>query len=85
MSHNRGVWPEGTSDSPTHILSAMVTVHSLYSHPFDTSCEITSLREKATIHQVTTIVATSKNVLFSGPNHLLTASTYDPTLSKGNN
>ena len=36
--------------------------------------------QKATIHQVTTMLATSKNVLFPGPNHLLTTGADDPTL-----
>ena len=36
--------------------------------------------KKATIHQVTTMLATSKNVLFPGPNHLLTTGSEDPTL-----
>ena len=31
-----------------------------------------TLRKKATIHQVTTMLATSKDVLFPGHNHLLT-------------
>ena len=35
--------------------------------------------QKATIHQVTTMLATSKNVLFPGHNHLLTTSTKDPS------
>ena len=39
-----------------------------------------SQRKKATIHQVTTMLATSKNVLFAGPNHLLTTGADDPTL-----
>ena len=39
-----------------------------------------TLRKKATIHQVTTLLATSKNVLFPGHNHLLTTGTDDPTL-----
>ena len=39
-----------------------------------------SLSEKATIHQVTTMLATSKIVLFPGHNHLLTTSADDPTL-----
>ena len=39
-----------------------------------------TLREKATIHQVTTMLATSKNVLFLGHNHLLTTGTDDLTL-----
>ena len=42
--------------------------------------EDTTLRKKVTIHKVTTMLATSKNVLFPGHNHLLTTSTYDPTL-----
>ena len=36
--------------------------------------------KKATIHQATTMLATSKNVLFPGPNHLLTTSTDDSIL-----
>ena len=36
--------------------------------------------QKATIHQVTTMLATSKNVLFPGHNHLLTTGADDPTL-----
>ena len=35
--------------------------------------------KKAIIHQVTTILATFKNVLFPGHNHLLTTSTDDPS------
>ena len=38
------------------------------------------LRKKATIHQVPTMLATSKNVLFPGHNHLLTTGTDDLTL-----
>ena len=37
--------------------------------------------KKATIHQVTTMLATSKNVLFPGHNHLLTTGTDDLMLS----
>ena len=33
-----------------------------------------------TIHQVTTMLSTPKNVLFPGHNHLLTNGTDDPTL-----
>ena len=36
--------------------------------------------QKATIHQVITILATTKNVLFPGHNHLLTTGTDDQTL-----
>ena len=39
------------------------------------------LRKKATIHQVTTMLATSKNVLFPGHNSLLTTGTDDPSLA----
>ena len=39
-----------------------------------------TLGKTATIHQVTTMLATSKNVLFSGHNQLLTTGTDDPSL-----
>ena len=39
------------------------------------------LCKKATIQQVTTMLATSKNVLFPGHNHLLTTGTDDPSLA----
>ena len=39
-----------------------------------------ALRKKATIHQVTTMHATSKKFLFPGHNHLLTTGTDDLTL-----
>ena len=38
------------------------------------------LGEKATIHQVTTMLATSKNGLFPGHNHLVTTGADDQTL-----
>ena len=41
-----------------------------------------ALRKKATIHQVTTMLATSKNVPFPGHNHLLTTGT-DISLALG--
>ena len=37
--------------------------------------DVTHCATKATIHQVTTMLATSKNVLFPGHIHLLTTST----------
>ena len=40
-----------------------------------------SLCKKATIHQVTTVLATSKNVLFPGHNHMLTTGTDDLSLA----
>ena len=39
-----------------------------------------ALGKKAIIHQVTIMLATSKNVLFPGHNHLLTTGANDPTL-----
>ena len=36
--------------------------------------------QKATIHQATTMLATSENVLFPGHNHLLATGADDPTL-----
>ena len=38
-----------------------------------------ALCNNATIHQVTTKLATSKNVLFPGHNHLLNTGTDDPS------
>ena len=40
-------------------------------------CFIT-LRKQATIHQLTTMLATSQNVLFPGHSHLLTTGPNDP-------
>ena len=39
-----------------------------------------TLRKKATMHHVTTMLTTSKNVLFPGNNHQLTTGADDPTL-----
>ena len=41
-----------------------------------------TLRKKATIHQVTTMLANSKKALFPGPIHLLTTGADDPTLCR---
>ena len=41
---------------------------------------ISTLHKNTTIHQVTTMLATSKNVIFSGHNHLLTTGPDDLTL-----
>ena len=41
----------------------------------------TTLRKKAIIYQGTTMLATSKNVLFPGHNHLLTTGADDPSLT----
>ena len=40
-----------------------------------------ALGKKASIHQVTTMLATSKNVLLTGHNHLLTTGADDPSLA----
>ena len=40
-----------------------------------------STAQKATIHQVTAMLATSKNVIFPGHNHLLTTCIDDPSLT----
>ena len=50
-----------------------LTLHVDYCYP--------SLRKKATNHQVTTLLDTSKNVLFPGHNHLLTTGTDDLSLA----
>ena len=42
-------------------------------------CYIT-VGKKATIYQVTTMLATATNVLFPGPNHLITTGADDPSL-----
>ena len=39
-----------------------------------------TVQKKVTMHQVTTMPATAKNVRFPGHNHLLTTSTDNPTL-----
>ena len=44
------------------------------------SLQQSTLCKKATNHQVTTMLATSKNVLFPSHNHLLPTSADDPTL-----
>ena len=57
---------------------------NLHIHSPDTSPwvqrTITVQKKQTTIHQVTTMLATSKIVLFPGHNHLLTTGTNDPTL-----
>ena len=40
-----------------------------------------TLGKKATVHQLTTMLSTSKNVLFQGHNHLLTTDADDPSLA----
>ena len=45
-----------------------------------TALSVGTLGKKATIHQVTTMPSTPKNVLFPGHNHLLTTGANDLTL-----
>ena len=52
------------------------TVHSLLHHDM-----MSSTAQKGTIHQVTTMLTTSKNVLFPGHNHLLTTGAYDTSIA----
>ena len=40
----------------------------------------TTKKQQLTIHQVISMLATSKDILFPGHNHLLTTGTDDPTL-----
>ena len=44
---------------------------------------IPSTAQKSTIHQVTTMLAISKSVLFPGHNNLLTSGADDPTHASG--
>ena len=44
-------------------------------------CASVALLKKVTNHQVTTMLATAKNVLFPGHNHLLTTGADDPSLT----
>ena len=69
------IWPTKPKDhSPTitHILDQPSVCFS--------STRRVSQRIKATIHQLATMLCTSKNVLFPGHNHLLTTRADDPTL-----
>ena len=45
------------------------------------TAHINTLGKKDTIHQATTMLSTSKNVLFPGHNHLLTPGADDPALT----
>ena len=55
-------------------ISCMISFHAKYAE----TAEVL-LSKKATIHQVTTMLATSKKVLFPGHNYLLTTGTDDTT------
>ena len=63
----------------------MYTVYNMYHfcnvYSYDPNIP-RALGKRGTIHQVTTMLATSKNVLFPGHNHdLLTTCTDDPSLA----
>ena len=53
--------------------------HNMILHDNNTDAEVLNTVQKATIHQVTTMLATSKNVLFPHHSHLLTTDTDDPS------
>ena len=57
-----------------------LTAESGFNRYFEVSQLITILGKKATIHQVTIMLANFKNALFPGHNHLLTIHANDPTL-----
>ena len=63
-------------------LFAMIPSEKAIAHKRDRLCclWINLIAQKATIHQVTTKLATSKNVLFPRHNHLLTTGADDPSL-----
>ena len=80
--------------SPLYPFSCTVNdvyLHSLGHLPYrpvqmflNSQQRVLSLGKKATIHQLTTMISTSKNVLFPGHNHLLTtghSGVDDPTLA----
>ena len=59
---------------------AQVYINTGFSSPsFQNTCYLYHT-QKVTIHQVTIMLATSKNVLFPGHNHLLTTGADNPTL-----
>ena len=66
--------------SDKSLTAEIPTCPSLIRHRTDTQSQSTSLHKKATIYQITTTIATSRNVLIPGHNHLLTPGTDDRTL-----
>ena len=65
------------------LVEAVDIIYFWCTHSYSFKCEedyLIHCAKKVTIHQVTAMLATSKNVLFSGHNHLLTTSTDDLTL-----
>ena len=55
--------------------------HVLFSQLPSWECLDVAVLALITIHQVTAMLTTSKNVLFPGYNHLLTTGTDDPSLA----
>ena len=74
----KGIWNNTIDVGELHSLlyftmftfNDVITIHDSIVHT----------AQKDTIHQVTTMLATSKNVLFPGHNHLLATGTDDPSL-----
>ena len=64
--------------SSYHLPSLLIKLLQL--SPYTIHFALRHSAKKATIHQVTTMLATSKNVLFPGHNNLLTTGADDPTL-----
>ena len=62
-------------------LWSICTELSYWPTEFATNFKAHYSAQKATIHQLITTQAISKNVLFPGHNHLLTTSTVDPSLA----
>ena len=68
VDHSIAAPPEETHFVAPNLKACLSTVQDVYPE-----CEQSyqyTLRKKSTIHQVTTILATSKNALFPGHNHL---------------
>ena len=88
--HTVSLPPSMLSLCNAHISHNKCLTHTKCFKGFNTLKEVTPstvlrqlpLRKEAAIHQVglTTMLATSKYVLFPGHNHLLTTGTDDPTL-----
>ena len=57
--------------------SASVVLYSLF---YNTITSLQHWAKKATIHQLTTMLSSSTNVLFPGHNHLLTTDADEPSL-----
>ena len=92
VQHQNSLYTRGRSDCVLHCI--FFTSHSSVSAK--SRCQVQkngkylgcmspqgwpcTLHKNASVHQVITVLATSKNVLFPGHNHLLTTSTDEPPL-----